>query len=251
MFWCVINLLYGVRWPLSCRIESCYNGVRWHRVYIQTFDMNTSFSNTLALKCINLGTHRPCCYSEKILVWHVLLSLLKNSRVWTYVSKHPRLLYHNIEAQYCAAEKDVTNIIQKHINGRILTCQWSPQDGKPPVVFNLFRSKQKKRIHIVYYLWKHRWHVVVIFPCGRKAPLIPHSQYHGFWCPGDARRQDISSHVTDLIPPEYSSFSTRRINEVFTYMCGTPCLRRLLSLYLTGFEHYQDRTLLYTFRKEC
>ena len=38
------------------------------------------------------------------------------------------------------------------------------------------------------------------------------NQYHSCWWPGDTRSQDISSHGIDLVCPEYSGFSTRRIN---------------------------------------
>ena len=38
-----------------------------------------------------------------------------------------------------------------------------------------------------------------------------YSQYHGCWCPGDARSQDISSHGIDLVIQKYSTFSTSRV----------------------------------------
>ena len=41
-------------------------------------------------------------------------------------------------------------------------------------------------------LWKIRTH------------FIQHNQYHGYWCPGDARSQGISSHGIDLIYPAWS-----------------------------------------------
>ena len=37
--------------------------------------------------------------------------------------------------------------------------------------------------------------------------LILHSQYHGFWWPGDSRSQGISSQGIDPVFLEYSSFS--------------------------------------------
>ena len=42
-------------------------------------------------------------------------------------------------------------------------------------------------------------------------PFILHSQHHCYWCPGDARSQDISSHGTDLVWPECSGFINRRV----------------------------------------
>ena len=42
--------------------------------------------------------------------------------------------------------------------------------------------------------------------------FILHSQYHGCWWPGDARRQGISSLGIDLVDIKYSDFNTRRVN---------------------------------------
>ena len=41
--------------------------------------------------------------------------------------------------------------------------------------------------------------VVEILPQIRQGPT--HSQYHGCWCPGDARSQDISSYDIDIVKP--------------------------------------------------
>ena len=49
------------------------------------------------------------------------------------------------------------------------------------------------------------------------------SEYHGCWWPGDTRRQVISSHAFDLVLPEYSVHSTRRVNSIWNtplpYLC--------------------------------
>ena len=42
--------------------------------------------------------------------------------------------------------------------------------------------------------------------------FILQNQYHGFWWPGDARSQVISSHGIDPVIIEYSGFNTRRVN---------------------------------------
>ena len=39
-----------------------------------------------------------------------------------------------------------------------------------------------------------------------------YSQYHDCWWPGDMRSQGISSHGSDLVVFEYSTFITRRLN---------------------------------------
>ena len=48
--------------------------------------------------------------------------------------------------------------------------------------------------------------------------FIGHDQYHDGWCPGDVRSQGISRHGIDLLP-EYSGFSTRRVNTFETGAC--------------------------------
>ena len=37
--------------------------------------------------------------------------------------------------------------------------------------------------------------------------FIQYSQCYGCWLAGDTRTQDINSHVTDFVLPEYSSFN--------------------------------------------
>ena len=47
--------------------------------------------------------------------------------------------------------------------------------------------------------------------------FILHNQYHGCWCPGDAKSQGINSHDIDLVVPEYFSFSNKRVKISGTY----------------------------------
>ena len=35
--------------------------------------------------------------------------------------------------------------------------------------------------------------------CGDRVNSVKLGQYHGFWCPGSLRRQDISSHDIDYV----------------------------------------------------
>ena len=51
-----------------------------------------------------------------------------------------------------------------------------------------------------------------ILTFGRIKTVILHIQYHGGWCPGDIRNQDINSHGIDLDILEYSGFSTEKVN---------------------------------------
>ena len=40
------------------------------------------------------------------------------------------------------------------------------------------------------------------------------SQHHGCWCPGSRHHRVISSYCIDLVIPEYSGFSTRRVQYI-------------------------------------
>ena len=56
-------------------------------------------------------------------------------------------------------------------------------------------------------------HFVEMIVHGRKkAELIFHSQYHGCWWPGSFCRQVSSIHGIDLVFPEYSILSTKRVS---------------------------------------
>ena len=35
--------------------------------------------------------------------------------------------------------------------------------------------------------------------CGDRIIPVQHSQYHGLWCPGSLRRQDIGTHDIDYV----------------------------------------------------
>ena len=39
--------------------------------------------------------------------------------------------------------------------------------------------------------------------------FILYSQYHGYWCPGNARNQGISSHCIDQFTHEFFGFSIK------------------------------------------
>ena len=54
-------------------------------------------------------------------------------------------------------------------------------------------------------------------PLGRQGPFVPQGQYHhGCWRPGNTRSQGISSCGIDLVPPEYSSLRTSRVDKMGT-----------------------------------
>ena len=53
--------------------------------------------------------------------------------------------------------------------------------------------------------------VVEILPQKDKDLPILHSQYHGCWCPGDPKNQDISYYDIELVKPRYIGPSTLRV----------------------------------------
>ena len=73
---------------------------------------------------------------------------------------------------------------------------------------------------------KETWRIICIFPFldtemvllleilphGRQGPFILLCQYHGSWCPGDARSQVISHHDIDPVLKEYFRLSTTKFN---------------------------------------
>ena len=81
-----------------------------------------------------------------------------------------------------------------------------------PFCANLNKNKQKN-ITIYWYFvtfsYTKMTHEVEILQ--DLDPFFLQSQYHGCWWPGDTKSQGISSHVIDLIIPQYSICSTRRV----------------------------------------
>ena len=63
--------------------------------------------------------------------------------------------------------------------------------------------------HFLLFLNIEMAQIVEILSYGRKDLFILHSQYHGCWCPGDARSQGISSQGIGVVIPEYSDISTQ------------------------------------------
>ena len=40
---------------------------------------------------------------------------------------------------------------------------------------------------------------MLILACGDRINSVQRSQYHGCWCPGSLRRQDINAHDIDYV----------------------------------------------------
>ena len=56
-------------------------------------------------------------------------------------------------------------------------------------------------LHLMSFLHTNKTQVVEIPPRVGQVPANLHNQYHGCWCPGDARSQGISNHDIDLVKP--------------------------------------------------
>ena len=50
--------------------------------------------------------------------------------------------------------------------------------------------------------------------CGNWINSVQHSKYHGCWCPGSLRRQDISTHDID-----YVEWQVLDLKNDFNFMC--------------------------------
>ena len=48
---------------------------------------------------------------------------------------------------------------------------------------------------------------------------ILHNQYHGCWCPGDARSQGISNYDIDLVKPSWLGPRTVRVDTMLMIFC--------------------------------
>ena len=68
-----------------------------------------------------------------------------------------------------------------------------------PLRAKFFRGNINIYLHFVSFLHIDTMQVVEILPQIRQNLPILHSQYHGYWFPGDVRSQGISSHDIELV----------------------------------------------------
>ena len=77
------------------------------------------------------------------------------------------------------------------------------------------KSEHEQNIFIFYHLATLKWHTKPkSFLMEDKGTYILHGQWHGYWCPGDARSQGISGQGIDIDPPEYSGINNRTVNHI-------------------------------------
>ena len=62
--------------------------------------------------------------------------------------------------------------------------------------------------------------------CGDRVNSVQHSKYHGYWCPGSLRRQDISTHDIDYVELVRFCLTWARIS--------TTCV---MSMWRNGIKH--------------
>ena len=80
---------------------------------------------------------------------------------------------------------------------------WILSDGDSiinPLRAKFFSGNKNIYSHSVSFRHIDITQVDEIRPQVRQEPII-HSQYHGCWCPGDARSQDIRSHDIGYVEP--------------------------------------------------
>ena len=89
--------------------------------------------------------------------------------------------------------------------------------------FSSFQGEHKTYIYILSFLHIDMTRAVeiLLLKYDRDLP-IPYSQYHGSWCPGDARSRDISSYDIDIDKLRKFGPRTLRVKHV-------PALRGVLN----------------------
>ena len=95
------------------------------------------------------------------------------------------------------------------------TC-WLLRLGKPNVSYmytHLTLFSRNINIYLKYLLFLHTViaQAVEILSHGRQGPAHLHNQYHGFWCPGNARSQSISNHDFDYVETKWLGHHTLKV----------------------------------------
>ena len=108
-----------------------------------------------------------------------------------------------------------------------------------PLRPDFFHMKHKMCLKFISFLHTVITQVVEILPS-----LILHTQYHGRWCPGDARSRGISHRDVDCAEPELFGPRTLRVNILLrresmarSMKCGVIYLLQINhSVFCTGFS---------------
>ena len=110
-------------------------------------------------------------------------------------------------------------------------------------------------LNLLQETWRHihisiislRWHrLLKSLLVEDKDLFILHGQYHGGQWPNDTRSQGISSLGVDLAIPQYSGFSTWRVNSfgpsnaIWWLRCGST-LAQVMACCLTAPSHYLNQ----------
>ena len=70
----------------------------------------------------------------------------------------------------------------------------------------------KTYLQFISFLHAGMTQIVEILPHVKQELTFLHRQYHGCWCPGDARSQVISNHYIDYVEPELFGPCMLRVN---------------------------------------
>ena len=78
---------------------------------------------------------------------------------------------------------------------------------------------------------RHTAHSIVSWP----NPIL-HSQYHGCWCPGDARSQCISNHDIDYVEQKLFGPHTSRVEIFFVFVFPQQCVGEMTAENCMDFQ---------------
>ena len=112
-----------------------------------------------------------------------------------------------------AHEGEVWSIFVSSFVGSIFcTYQWHVLK---PLSAEFFSRTINMYLQFPSFLYTDMTQAVESFLIEDKYLPILHSQYHGCWCPGDTRSQDISTLILTLVKPGYLSPHMSRVNKSY------------------------------------
>ena len=106
---------------------------------------------------------------------------------------------HNAALRYCWTNQEMLRLSALSRVGSNQECCDVLIQVLNPLHAKFCRGNINIYLHFVSFLHIDMKKVVEILPQIRQEPT--YSTYHGWWCPGEARSQGISSHDIDLVKP--------------------------------------------------
>ena len=90
---------------------------------------------------------------------------------------------------------------------------WSARSFNP-LRYKFFIGNIKMYLQFISFLHTDMTQAIEILPCVRQNLPILHSQYHGCWCPGNARSQGISKNDIYFVELGWVGHRMLRVNKV-------------------------------------